>query len=180
MSFMLTTMTDSRNAAEQMSDNICGVAKWHKQHLFWAKVNGASCTCKTKLHAKEEGRNKAAECDGVIQYAFSVCWGSEHAAWLTSVRRRMSCNSPGGPIPTRGNTAQDAEILPQRPTTQDAASSSENERQKNVESFSLRVNYVTGLNRLNSQKRWNRQRVSPGPAWTLPERRGRLWISRHG
>lgn len=50
-------------------------------------------------------RNKAAECDGVIQYAFSVCSGSEHTAWLTSVWRRMCCNSPGGPISPWGYTA---------------------------------------------------------------------------
>ncbi len=66
---------------------------------------------------EKNDRNKAAECDGVIQYAFSVCWGSECTAWLTSVWRRMCCNSPGGPIPPRGYTAQDAEMLPQQPKT---------------------------------------------------------------
>lgn len=98
--------------------------------MFW-EHRGMNNTCLEERlteraeHAKpscmpeRNKRNKAAECDGVIQYAFSVCWGSECTAWLTTVWRRMCCNSPGGPIPPRGYTAQKAEMLPQQPTTRE-------------------------------------------------------------
>lgn len=67
---------------------------------------------------------------------FSVCWGSESAAWLTSVWRRMCCNSPGGPIPPRGYAEQDAEkFSPSGPTAQNGSSFSEKWETENRDSL---------------------------------------------
>lgn len=80
--------------------------------MEWAEHAKLSCIFETN------DRNNAAECDRKIQYAFPLCQGSEHTAWLTSIWRSICCNNIRDPIRPQGYAAQDAEMLLQQPTTQ--------------------------------------------------------------
>lgn len=68
----------------------------------------------SRLKRKNQTVLAKKEQEEVIQNSFTMCSWRECNAQLTSMRRTMCCNSPGGPIPPGGYTEQEAETLPEQ------------------------------------------------------------------